>query len=166
MRIIKKLCLLIASSGLTENQLREAYDWIDINGSRALETVVSEIRSAAEKAVLMQSIEDDNNKINRRNLNTSYKSKLKNTPSLQIINLLRGDAGLSSSQASERIVEALQESSKYNNIILPTYSKQGLRRWLEQLSNYVPYSDILHIAMKIRNKLLHVPESDWPLKDR
>lgn len=166
-RIIKKLCLLIASSDLTENQLREVCEWIDMNGARALAIAVSKIRSAAGKAVSMDNLDDDNIELKYRSWNNHSfnKSDLTKT-SFQVDRLLRNEAGLSALQASEKLVDLLQQSDKYNSISLPQLGKQSFRKWIDKLSNYVPYSEILHIAIIIRNKIIHEPESDWPLKDR
>jgi hypothetical protein len=162
---IKNLFLLIASSDLTENQLREACEWIDMNGAKALETAISKIRSSAEKAVLMGRLKDDNVNVEHRSWKSSYKSDLNKT-SFEIDNLLRKEAGLSASQASTILIEEMQKLEKYNNAFFPQLGKQGFRRWIEQLSNYASYSEILHIAIKIRNKFLHESETDWPLKNR
>jgi len=163
--IIKKLCLLIAASDITENQLKEVCNWININGAEQIEIVVSKIRTGAKNAV-MESIVFPKSKAARLIEISNEVDKLNDSTNAynQVVRLLRLESNLSASSASEMLIAALEKSDHHYNTIIPRLGKKSFRQWVDQIAKIIPYSVILHNATKIRNSIVHRPKSDWPLR--
>ena len=83
----------------------------------------------------------------------------------KVEDLLLGDARLTKSQAIELMTRELGEYAPTASP-LPYSGKMSFRAWIERLQVSTPPSVLLHIANKIRNELVHLPKSDWPLRKR
>lgn len=53
---------------------------------------------------------------------------------------------------------------RYPDLILPTLGRKGFRDWLMHIFQRVPPSEILHLAITIRNRYVKESEGDWRLK--
>ena len=83
-------------------------------------------------------------------------------PVNRIQRLLLGEANLSGIQASNLLYVALRK----NNKVSQKKSKDSFSRWIRSVAKIVPYSVLLHEATKIRNRVVHSPAQDWPLRNK
>lgn len=142
--------------------MKEAFKWIELKGAYALEIAVLEIRSAAKNAIMESNITKGGQLSQIKD--EVYLPNEKANVYKQVERLLRLDANLSASRASEMLIAALEENEQYRSKSFPRLGKKSFRKWVEQLSKITPPSIILHNATKIRNSIVHSPEIDWPLR--
>ncbi|MDP9990379.1 hypothetical protein J2W28_000238 [Variovorax boronicumulans] len=78
----------------------------------------------------------------------------------QLERLLVHEASLSKSEASRLLTSALTRRNR--KLSLPNFnSKDGFRRWLNQVAECVPLGELLHAAAAIRNTRVHTQPDDW-----
>tara|TARA_R110002020_G_scaffold374255_1_gene585629 strand:- start:211 stop:687 length:477 start_codon:yes stop_codon:yes gene_type:complete len=80
----------------------------------------------------------------------------------QLIRMLTDELRLSASEIAYRMAAGIQ--GRDPGAKLPEFRpKDGLRKWLQQLSRQRSQSEILHIATRIRNEEIHRPSLDWSI---
>lgn len=78
--------------------------------------------------------------------------------------LLKDEAGLSTSQAIERLSSRLTERNLIEKTDVPPLSRKSFSDWVTRLSKRVAPKDILQAATIIRNEYVHSPVNDWTLR--
>lgn len=83
----------------------------------------------------------------------------------KIERLLIKEAGLPKTQAAQFLYHELSISRPEQS--LPSPKKIAFRLWLSRLLDDAPQSEVMHVASKVRNKVVHGSRnvSDWPLSD-
>jgi hypothetical protein len=79
----------------------------------------------------------------------------------KITKILLEEAGLPKNLAIALMTEELQKRCPFE---VPHESRKGFSSWLRRLVTIVPESELLHIAMRIRNEYVHEQRYDWQLK--
>lgn len=156
-----KICLMLAGSNLTRKELRLFCHWVDSYGARRLEEAVLMIRRQAENLDEFASLDDELRISSVRHPKVSLASP-EDDPVNRIQRLLLGEANLSGIQASNLLYVALRK----NNKVSQKKSKDSFSRWIRSVAKIVPYSVLLHEATKIRNRVVHSPAQDWPLRNK
>ena len=78
--------------------------------------------------------------------------------------LLRDEAGLSTSQAVEKLSSRLVEMGLIEGQQVPPLSRKSLRDWVGRLIKNVSAKDVLRVATILRNEIVHSPVNDWVLR--
>lgn len=166
---IEKICLALAASSLSDNEIKLAVKWIEGNGSRPLIEMITDARNAVH-----ESVGSSTNRLPpmameyerpRGKLTSVDKGKL--DIGSKIERLLKHEAGLSVEKAASLLLAALEshmEPGAQKN--LPRPNKEGFRKWIARLTKKVSESLILNQATRIRNEKVHEPVRDWPLRRR
>lgn len=159
-RMSNRVLLLLASSGLNEADFEEFGEWYDQVGMSRFLHSVSSLRN------LQRKFAPDALGVDKDFADRGYRTA--HSPSEDIAQLLRRDAGLSATEAAEYLVSRLQRRKDVPRDMLasiPPLNKSSFNSWLARLSRQVPYSILLQEATLIRNELTHrLGRADWPLK--
>lgn len=156
----EQLAILLAASGLSDRAIYESLREVESFGANAF---VKRVQTA-RRSLLGRSHKD----LFAEGAADELKAEAQfDQLSNQIIRQLQIEAQLTSTQVAERILSSLAEMKGELTVSgLPRLrKKEGLRTWLRRLTKYVPPSELLHHAAKIRNAVVHQP-FDWPLRDR
>ena len=78
--------------------------------------------------------------------------------------LLKVEAGLSTTQAIEKLTARLVENNMIERNDVPPLSRKSFRDWVTRLSRRIPSKDILQAATILRNQYVHGPVNDWMLR--
>ena len=78
--------------------------------------------------------------------------------------LLKVEAGLSTSQAIDKLTVKLLENDLIQKGDVPPLSRKSFRDWVTRLSRRIPPKDILQAATILRNQYVHGPVNDWMLR--
>ena len=155
-----KICRLLASSGYSEQEIRDfVFELFDLGPNMAVEHIFNiwqESKTSPFNKVFDYSINNTNPFT--KNIVANYE----NSTAQKIKRLLLIDAGLSIADASKLLTEELNK--KFPNINIPTISKKSFYIWIEKLIFIVPEKDLLYIATSIRNRSVHDSPIDWKLK--
>lgn len=84
----------------------------------------------------------------------------------KIGSLLRVEAGLTVSEAIYRMTVELRRLDKFRGADLPGFSKQSLSSWVDRAATLFSPSELLFVATRIRNKVVHEVELDWGLRKK
>lgn len=154
-----KIVLLLAASDLTANEIRSFFKSLDRAGPSELVRRIEQMRSLATGEQVVRSEGKSNSGSSRFQ---EYDTVL-NT----IENLLIGDAGLSKAQATNLLYSEVTRTHG-NDYYIPSPNKVAFKLWMVRLLDQIPPSDIMHIASKIRNDIVHGRKSasEWPLYTR
>jgi len=154
-RTISRFMLAIASSDLTDAELRELEKWLQ-NTPHVLSRQVKALREQAGRLASPSGEHDPED-------NTSNNPD--RDPLVERLDqLLRREAGLNATRAADLLAERIHE--EYRDLSIPSLGKESFQRWLRLLLEEVPATSLLHFATQIRNSAVHAPMSDWPLKAR
>lgn len=78
----------------------------------------------------------------------------------QIERLLVRETGISKAEAAELLTKELK--MRHPSAAVPLFiPKDGFARWLRQLTQQFPLSEMLHVASALRNKRVHGVGDDW-----
>jgi len=79
---------------------------------------------------------------------------------IQLERLLVGETSLTKAEAVRLLSSVLKR--RYPKTEFPEFnSKDGFRRWLNQVAEQVPLGELLHVAASIRNTRVHSQPDDW-----
>lgn len=158
---ISRICLILAASDLSLSELKAFTKWLDEAGTGALSAAIEGIREAAD-ATRPQ-------KADRSRAGRTQPSYAVSSPTDETIrkleNILLNEAGLGKVKAAEQLSDRLSE--QYGDAAnIPDYRKLAFATWLRRVLEQVAPSDILHVAIKLRNELAHGGKgtSDWALR--
>lgn len=148
----QKICRLLASSGFREYEIAEfARTAFNANPSGLVEDV-AQLRRLMDDSLLGRAIDIA---IHQNFIQTSEVED-------KIERLLIQDTGLPRALAVERFSSVLQ--SHFPEVVIPPESRKGFRSWIRRLTTIVPEKELLHLATRVRNQLVHEAPSDWRLK--
>ena len=83
----------------------------------------------------------------------------------RIVEMLTREANLPAADAAELL--SIRLSEKFPATKIPTFRpKDGLRKWLNQLAKTRSTSEIMHLATRIRNEVVHRPTLQWSIGPR
>jgi hypothetical protein len=160
-RAIDRLCLLLASSDFSDKELREMVSVLERVSPAELARVVERLRTLAAHEI---------SRLRKAGSHTDLERSgaLENRTGIatRVERLLRGDAGLSSSQAIKLLVDVLITGAGIPERMVRPRARETLRQWVLRISSDIPPSELLHYASALRNQLVHASPSDWPLRDR
>lgn len=82
--------------------------------------------------------------------------------------MLIDEAGLTKRHAMELIRNSIEGRSDISgqsaDSKLPEFGRLSFVDWIDRVSRTVSQSELLHVATKLRNELVHTGTTDWPLK--
>lgn len=157
---MNRLILLLAGSSLSDREIAKAMREVSIMSEYELFSAIEDLRSQNLKTQSRQVYTSDI-------FEQSYLSDSDRLVSDQISQMLRGDTGLTTLQASELLLDALRKHlPKSERDSLPALNKESFSTWVRKLVAIVSPSIVLHEAAKIRNSMAHYSTSDWPLGRR
>ncbi len=151
---IEKLALLFASSGYSIKSLRELLLKRHRNEREEFVYLVEFLRSRNRDLFL----DAESSGYSFR----SYKREPSEPVIRELESILRKDSGLTVMDAAQRLSRHIERNMLVD--IPPYRPKQSFRSWLEKLIRVVPASELLHLANKVRNEVVHKADSDWSLK--
>lgn len=157
---IERFCLLLASSDFSEKQLWDLLHWLRTERPQVLLEAVTYLRTLARRELggFLR---------NRDSTFESSPARLTQEDfALKVERLLKLEARLSNRVAAEMLIDAIGPTKSRASRIRPPAQKESFRRWLEKLAHDVSPSELLHHATMIRNRVVHEPGGDWPLRKR
>jgi hypothetical protein len=154
---MNRLLLLLAGSNLSDREISKLLRELSMMSEAELFSAITDLRHQNTRARSYRVYTSDFFEDEKQAKNDSLVIE-------QVSQMLRGDTGLTTIQASHMLAEALRKhlpSSSYGE--LPALNKESFATWIRKVALVVPPSILLHEAAKIRNRLAHSSESDWPL---
>lgn len=97
---------------------------------------------------------------------SATQSKSSGTEAAALIDqMLRDDARLSAAQAADLLAEEVRRRYGAGTSI-PPYTRNSFIDWLDRLLKVVPSSELMHLAARLRNNIVHSPSDQaWHLKE-
>ena len=155
---VEQLIAILAISGMSESEIQDA-----VRAAREIgpSQMGKRVRTFRQRLRMLTSDLQE-----PEHLNATL--PFSHTPVVEeVVRLLLMEASLSAFEAADRLYVSLRSSSREYKSIPAFKPKMGIRTWLDQLTEKIPSSDLLHHATKIRNDVVHMgAQTDWPLKDR
>ena len=158
---IEQFILLLASSSFNHLEIRDIANWVDANGGAVLEDSVRGLRRTAQQTLLRTriSVQRDDS-IQKSNEDGDLSSDdldpllvgSKDDPAVQIETMLRIDAGLKTTEASELLLREIDEQIK-QPVSLPKLGKNAFRIWIDRVAKKVSYGLLIECATKIKNEI-------------
>jgi|MedtruStandDraft_1076414.scaffolds.fasta_scaffold06823_3 hypothetical protein len=155
---IKKLCMLLAAAGF------------DRYGA---EDVIQAIKSADTKKILSEFDRFNRmllagGEVREKTFNKKYQDDYYKDRSVaeKVYDLLVVESRLSAKQSFAALEGMLQETYPNRMVIAPN-PKSGFTAWVRLLSKDFSDSELLHVASRIRNQIVHGlnEKDDWVLKE-
>lgn len=155
---VKKFCMLLAAAGF------------DRYGA---EDIIQTIKSADAKKILsefdkfnkMLKVDGDSRE---KNYNKKYQDDYDKDQSVaeKIYNLLIAESRLTAKQGFAAFEGMLKEAYPNRQVALPN-PKSGFTAWIRSLSKDFSDSELLHVASRLRNQIVHGlnDKDDWILKE-
>jgi len=179
MSTIKHLATVLASSSLSETEIREALDQLSRTGSDQCLYLVREIRAKADVPAV-----HNRGSVSRSGYSghsgdytiNASKQGLRRTAdfskhglqrpnefedvAIQVDRLLRLEAKLTADQAEKRLLAALPSSLIGMELPSRSRSKMSFREWVRRFAQNIPPRELLRLATLIRNEAVHADGSD------
>jgi len=156
MRSLERLARAIAESEISDSELRNACQEVSQYGWRHLVQLVQEYRHLPREARSAERTVTSG---------VSRTTKRPSAVAMQVDNLLRGEAGLSTAEATALLLDALKhEGHTLGWLQSPARSKIAFVDWVARIADEVPARELLRISTLVRNSVAHRDRSDWPLK--
>ena len=156
---IRKLCMLLAAAGFDRYRVEDLFHDLREMSVRKLLAEFSKYEHETDTYSEARTVP-----LSRK---TNYEPRFtENDTSARIVDLLTNEARLSVRQAFQLMDTALQEAFPDKNFPAPN-SKMGISAWVKSLNKYFSESELLHVASRLRNQLVHGIKSkdDWALKE-
>lgn len=149
-----RICFLLAAADIKDRDIAEFLSRASISSISSTCQYISSIR---------QSFTSHSMEIAERH---DYRPSLRNHFADEITDKIRTllieNSGLTRTQAMEILSRELE--LRHPELPIPRDSRKGFHAWLSKLIEYIPESELLHIATQIRNRFVHDNDSDWRLK--
>ena len=160
---LKRFLLLLSGSGLSSVEIRRIVETIQYVSEEQIVDAVQYLRHKTRNSVdeVAEAILVGRNRSRRTEGSLRHGSDVPG----RVVFLLRSVAGLTVRQAATELLSSMEQQCPdiVNTTKLPR--KEGFYVWLQRLSKRVGPSDLLHHAVLVRNKYVHSPMQDWPLRE-
>lgn len=153
------MLVLLAASGLSERELREGINALDLRSPEEVVRLVMELRRESKNLI-------DKRLRSRSHHHFDYPQDESGSSDtiFRVEELLRSEAHMTVKEATRELLESLK--NRHGELPLPSLSsKKSFRSWLSTLLRHISESELLHIATVIRNSRVHSATSDWPLRE-
>lgn len=153
-RSFDQLVGMLAASGLSERAIYDALqELVGLGPGRAVDRIM------VVRSIIPHLTAERGNRV---------PSEAPSVPSStldRIVEILTQEAGLPAAHAAELL--SMRLSEKFPTTQIPPFrTKDGLRKWLNQLAKIRSTSEILHLATRIRNEVVHRPTLQWSIGPR
>lgn len=160
---IEQFILLLASSSFNHLEIRDIANWLDANGGTVLDESVRNLRRTAQQTLLRTRISIQRDKDGQEDGDLSAEDLEllvggKDDPAVQIETMLRIDAGLKTTEASELLLREIDEQIK-QPVSLPKLGKNAFRIWIDRVAKKVSYGLLIECATKIKDEIAKPPSS-------
>jgi hypothetical protein len=159
---LRRFAFLLAASDLTDKQLAALIGELGRSSPKTVIRLVRRLRTINEAVLETNQIVRTANPLAR-----DYGTGSENV-AREIERLLRLDARMSIAEAMTNLSESLSREEKIPSDVRHVPSKSSsdqFRRWVLRILEYVSASTLLHHATALRNKHVHVSDTDWPLRE-
>lgn len=155
---IKKMCMLLAAAGFNARRVEELLLEIDRLSHK-------KILSEFDSSCYILSGRAGQVEVNHQRKAVAS-NELRGTTADKIVDLLVKESRLTVRQSFIFLEETLKESFP-GRIVPPPNYKSGISAWIKTLSKHFSESELLHVASKLRNQIMHglVRHDDWTLKE-
>jgi len=161
MQALTKLTLALAASQLDKKELLEALKLLRNVPAGEIVAAVNRLRKIAADEGEEFSEED----VSSPRIQPMPPSSSSGTEAAASIDqMLRGDAGLSAAHAADLLAREVRRRRGPNSPI-PPYTRNSFVDWLDRLLRVVPSSEVMHLAARLRNEIVHDGKAAWQLKD-
>lgn len=158
-RNVERILLLLAASGLSQRAIQDGVKMVEQFGGKEFVDRVMALRQRIQTSYSEMPYDElEAIEFGPRN----ERSEIAN----RVVELLLKETSFSTEQAVLELEKSLFEETLQRELHVRFRSKDGLRKWVERLMEYISPSVILHHATMIRNKFVHYQHADWPLRDR
>ncbi|MDX9682196.1 hypothetical protein [Pseudomonas protegens] len=155
---IKRLCMLLAAAGFDRYG---AEDVIQAIKSSDTKKILSELDRFNK--VLMAGSETKEKVSNKKHQDDYYKDR---SVAEKVYDLLITESRLSAKQGFAAFEGMLREAYPNKMVVTPN-PKNGFTAWIRMLSRDFSDSELLHVASRLRNQIVHGlnDKDDWILKE-
>ena len=162
-RVLAKVLLLLAGSGLSHKEIREVMmNMQDYPPSQLADAILQLRREVPDRVDLADSILVGGQRPRR----SGRPSRPDGDVRRRVEFLLREEAGLTVNQAASELVASLKREDREISEPIRLPNKESLYNWLQNVLQRVGASELLHHATRVRNKYVHHTDVDWPLRPR
>jgi hypothetical protein len=149
----KKICNLLAAADISEREVMDFITELERSHVHDIVTNISAIKKMLKSGVMdfSTSLEYDQK---------PYHFQLHSDTEKKIASLLLDEASLPKTMAVSLMTEEL---SKRYHVHIPPESRKGFTNWIRKLQEFIPESELLHVATRIRNNFVHDQDYDWRL---
>ena len=162
-RILDKVLLLLAGSGLSHKDICELVVEIRDLPARELADAIMHVRRNA-----LSPLKDAGSMLGESP--KPHGLRRPHRPASDVRSrvefLLREEAGLTVNRAASELLTLLKRERPGVFDAVKAPNKESLYNWLLRVSSNIEPSELLHHATLIRNKYVHNTDSDWPLLQR
>ena len=155
---LSRLMLCLAALELTDSQLRILLDEFKTLSWEEARMQVLSLRQQSQHFLVKEDV-------SRLKSVSSSNQFFDLTIGVRVEQLLRTEAGLSATQASDLLSSRLVELGMIERNDLPSVSRKSFENWVARLALRVSSKDILMCATIIRNEYVHKPMRDWTLSN-
>lgn len=161
-RVLGKVLLLLAGSGLSQKEIRELVaEMQDLPPGQLVDAILYLRRNALDPLEVADSM------LGRgRRPSGLRKPRLGSDVRSRVEFLLREEAGLTVNQAALELLASLKRERPGLFEMVKPPNKESLYDWLRRVLPRIEPSELLHHATLVRNKYVHDTDREWPLLPR
>ena len=162
-RILSKVLLLLAGSGLSHREIRDfVKEMRDLPPSQLADAVLHLRRTAPDVFEMADSMVGSD----RESRGLRKPRRPVSDVCSRVVGILTEEAGLTVNQAALELLTSLKRERPEVARMLKQPNKESLYKWLERVLSKIEPSELLHHAILVRNKYVHDRDRDWPLLPR
>lgn len=160
---IRKLCAWFVSANFSQYQVEDLLEIISRTNPKKIIIEFEKIRKVVETS------SDSNftpSKIQAASKNAFSSTFPSEDTVLRVVDLLKNEAGLSARESFDLLDRTLRDNYPNRHYPMPN-PKAGITAWIRALTHDFTDSELLHIASRLRNQIVHGSEKldDWRLKE-
>lgn len=163
---VERIIQVLASSDISRSELNALTRWLRQRGPDGIEEAVAQLRWEASQIVQGSGKKVPAKRISKNFPDSRQINKGIGKVSEEIKRLLRVEAKLSATQASDLLLDHLRKKYPDEVVELQKQNKESFVRWVKRISYNVPDYELLHAATAVRNRFVHSQSPDWPLRER
>ena len=166
----KRWLYLLAGSSLSAKEIREVCAWL-ASSPDDIVALVKQLRRQEISVRLAAEEAEENVRVvpSRRSSPASpaERSGVAERAVAEIVRILRTESRLSAREAATRLALELRKELRRQSTAapdIPAYSKEDFRTYVRKLLKHTTPQMLLHLAHRIRDRVVGRPAPAWPLR--
>lgn len=163
----KRWLYLLAGSSLSASEVRDVCAWLANGSVDDIVALVMQLRRQELGVSLVAEEAEESGVAPSGPPRPAKMSGIGQDAAVEVARILRTESRLSAREAAERLAAELENELRHQSQVppdIPAYSKESFRAYVGKLLKHTTPRMLLHLAHRIRDRVVDRPALAWPLR--